>query len=384
MAKDRHSPEAPDEPEQQLPALPVGRAQPPRAKVALRYVSDQEPGFTRVRRGKAFAYRQPDGQLLTDPSHLARIKALAIPPAYREVWICARPEGHLQATGRDARGRKQYRYHPLWQQQRDAQKFERMAAFGQVLPKIRARVVRDLKQFERNAKVTRVVVLATVVRLLDTTLVRVGNEVYRRDNGSYGLTTLRERHAAVRQGTLQLRFKGKSGVLHEVSVDDRRLARIVRRCQSLPGHELFHYVDEQGRVCPISSDDVNDYLRDIAGAEYSAKDFRTWHATVNALSLSCEACATCHEPGAERQPLTRILAEVACRLGNTPAVCRKSYVHPRVLELGGLMASHPQEAARIAARMAASKAKTPARHFSVEERRLLTFLRSSACLARLK
>lgn len=345
----------------------------------LRYVTDEQPGFQRIKRGKGFVYRQPDGALLKDEAHLARIRGLVIPPAYQDVWICRWPNGHLQATGRDAKGRKQYRYHPAWQQQRDAEKFERMAAFGQALPAIRRQVMSVLRAWKPGAPLTRLVVLATIVRLLDTTLVRVGNESYRRSNGSHGLTTLRDRHARFNHGALQLCFAGKSGVLHEVAVDDARLARIVRRCQALPGHELFQYRGDDGQLHAIRSDDVNAYLREMAGTEYSAKDFRTWHATVQALVLSCEACAA--DGGTLQQTLPRILAQVACLLGNTPAVCRKSYVHPRVLALGEMLASQPQEAARIAARLGRQKAglRGATRHFSVAEHRLLAFLRSGAC-----
>lgn len=376
MAKDSARHEAqPFEPDGQTAA----------AGPALRYVADTQPGFTRVRRGKGFSYRRADGSVLKDQDHLARIRRLVIPPAYTDVWICPWPNGHLQATGRDARGRKQYRYHPDWQAQRDSEKFERMAAFGQALPQIRRKVARDLRQFDQGAGVGRDVVLATIVRLLDTTLVRVGNDEYRRSNGSYGLTTLRNRHATAHSGTLKLSFPGKSGVRHEVSVQDARLARIVKRCQSLPGHELFQYEDEGGELHLIRSDDVNDYLRSAAGTAYSAKDFRTWHATVEALTLSCEASTSDDGAAHPRLALPRILAEVACRLGNTPAVCRKSYVHPRVLALGAMLASHPQEAARIASRLGSRRATTAQapRQLSAPERRLLAFLRSGACLASL-
>lgn len=322
----------------------------------------------------------PDGGWLQDEVHLERIRRLAIPPAYRKVWICRWPDGHLQATGRDARGRKQYRYHPDWHAQRDAEKFERMAAFGQCLPLIRARVNRDLAQFRSGQPVSRTIVLAAIVRLLDDTLVRVGNEEYRRLNGSHGLTTLRDEHATLKAGRLHLNFPGKSGVVHEISLDDARLARIVRRCQSFPGHELFQYQDHDGTLRPVRSDDVNAYLRDLAGSEFSAKDFRTWHATVHALNLSCEAC---FEASPCKQTMVRILADVARRLGNTPAVCRKSYVHPMVLDLGSLMASDPARARRIAGRIERSGQRAAdgahdGRHFSDAERCLLAFLRSSA------
>lgn len=351
------------------------------AAARLRYVTDQQPGLCRVRKGRGFAYRKPDGSWLKDTDELSRINRLAIPPAYKDVWICLWPDGHLQATGRDARGRKQYRYHPEWHAQRDQAKFERMAAFGRVLPRIRRRVASDLAAFERGAGACRAVVLAAVVSLLDTTLVRVGNEEYRRANGSYGLTTLRNRHATVRRSTISLSFKGKSGVLHKVSIDDRRVARVVRRCQGLPGHELFQYEDESGDLHPVKSDDVNAYLREIAGDDYSAKDFRTWHATVHALSLSCESCRPCRDaaPSQPRLAIAAILAEVACRLGNTPAVCRKSYVHPRVLDLGGLLSSDPQEVLRITEGLSAKEEQPRRRpaNFTEQEHLLLKFLESS-------
>lgn len=357
-----------------------GPAQPLDVDLAgsgLRYVTDGQPGFTRIRRGKGFAYRQADGSLLTDEVHLARIRALAIPPAYEHVWICRWPNGHLQATGRDARGRKQYRYHPDWHRQRDAEKFERMVSFGQALPAIRRHVAGVLNAWRPGEPVTRQVVLATIVRLLDTTLMRVGNEAYRRSNGSYGLTTLRDRHARFKNGALRLCFAGKSGVFHEVAVDDTRLARIVRRCQSLPGHELFQYRSDDGQRHAIKSDDVNGYLREVAGTDYSAKDFRTWHATVQALHLACQACVADARPCPGKLALPGILAEVACLLGNTPAVCRKSYVHPQVLVLGAMMVSQPREAARIAARLSRCKAgaRGATRYFSASEHRLLSFLR---------
>jgi len=291
----------------------------------LVYVSDAMPGIRRVRHGTHFRYRRPDGQALRDLAELKRIRRLAIPPAYEEVWICPHPQGHIQATGRDARGRKQYRYHADWRVARDADKFDRMREFGLMLPRIRARVKRDLAAPTGS----RASVLAALVRLLDTTLVRVGNDEYARTNGSYGLTTLRNRHAAVTGSVLRLRFRGKSGVSHEVSLDDPRVARIVRRCQAMPGQELFQYEDDSGQTHCLGSADVNDYLREITGAEFSAKDFRTWHASVHALQLFCSAA----DAGpVSKRTVNEVLEEVAQRLGNTVAVCRKSYVHPGLLE----------------------------------------------------
>lgn len=307
------------------------------APPGLVYVSDDAPGIRRLRRGAHFSYRRPDGRPVREEAELTRIRRLAIPPAYTDVWICTSPTGHLQATGRDARGRKQYRYHPDWRVARDADKFDRMLAFGRALPKIRRRVTRDLAS-PIGSHPPRAAVLAAIVRLLDTTLVRVGNDEYARTNGSFGLTTLRRRHAALTGSKLRLRFKGKSGIQHEVALDDPRVAKVVKRCQAIPGQALFHYEDEQGQVHGIDSADVNDYLREASGEDFTAKDFRTWHATSHALALVAAAAADV-EPAAvssataAKSLANQILAEVAARLGNTIAVCRKSYVHPQVLAM---------------------------------------------------
>ena len=297
----------------------------------LVYVNDEAPGIARVRRGNGFAYRRPDGNPLRDADELARIRQLAIPPAYQQVWICTRADGHLQATGRDARGRKQYRYHALWRSARNETKFDRMFDFGAALPRIRSRVKRDLAA-PVGQRIERETVLAALVRLLDTTLVRVGNDEYARSNGSFGLTTLRSHHVTVRGSELALRFRGKSGVMHDVSLEDARVARVVKRCQSLRGQELFQCLDAAGETRALGSGDVNDYLRDASGGEFTAKDFRTWHASVLALQLWCEL-----DPAEAGQPTLagakRLLSEVAARLGNTVAVCRKAYVHPCVLAL---------------------------------------------------
>jgi DNA topoisomerase-1 len=246
---------------------------PDTAKAAgLRFVRDDRPGIRRVRRGERFRYVGPDGTVVRDEETLGRMRALAIPPAWRDVWICPQPNGHLQATGRDDRGRKQYRYHPRWRAVRDETKYDRVVAFGLSLPRLRARVEEDLAR----PGLPREKVLATVVRLLETTLIRVGNEEYARANGSFGLTTLRSRHVEVNGSTVQLAFRGKSGVRHRIDVRDARLARIVRRCRDLPGQLLFQYVDEAGETRGVDSADVNDYLRDAAGEEFTAKDFRTW------------------------------------------------------------------------------------------------------------
>lgn len=296
---------------------------------SLVYVSDEAPGWKRRRRGDSFVYLRDDGKPLRDAEQIARIRHLAIPPAYTEVWICPLPHGHLQATGRDARGRKQYRYHADWRSARDADKFERMLAFGAALPRIRARVKRDLASAV-GPQLGRDAVLAAIVRLLDTTLVRVGNDEYARSNGSYGLTTLRAKHAALKGSVLKLKFRGKSGVQHEVALDDPRVARIVRRCQALPGQALFHWQDEASATHEVGSSDVNDYLREASGAEFTAKDFRTWHGSVLAFDLWRHVP---DETPATARGANQLLAEVAARLGNTVAVCRKAYVHPRVLAL---------------------------------------------------
>jgi DNA topoisomerase I len=293
----------------------------------LVHVSDTAPGIRRRRSGNGFTYLDPSGRVLHDAATLARIRALAIPPAYERVWICPRPDGHLQATGRDARGRKQYRYHPAFRAQREASKFDRLAAFGRVLPRIREAVHAALEAGRTARTPTRELVLATIVRLLDTTFVRVGNDEYARSNRSYGLTTLRTRHAALHGSVLMLSFRGKSGRQHEVRIDDARVARVVRRCQQLPGQELFLWLDDDGASHAVGSGDVNDWLGQVAGERFTAKDFRTWHGSVQALALFGAGAVE----GAEPLRLNAVIAEVASRLGNTAAVCRKAYIHPDVL-----------------------------------------------------
>lgn len=298
------------------------------AAAGLVYVSDSDPGIRRLRKGKTFAYVRSDNRPLAAASELDRIARLAIPPAYEDVWICTNPRGHLQATGRDARRRKQYRYHPEWRIVRDDAKFERMVEFGEALPRLRQRLRRDLAQ----PGLPRDKVLAVIVSLLDATRVRVGNAEYARDNNSYGLTTLRNRHVEfIRDGRLLFRFRGKGGADHEVPVDDKRLARVVRRCHELPGQRLFQYVDEDGGRHPIDSDQVNAYIGGIMGADFTAKDFRTWGATLRAIALM--AATPLPEPFTERALKECIVAavkEVAAELRNTAAVCRKSYINPAV------------------------------------------------------
>lgn len=293
----------------------------------LVYVSDARPGIRRIRHGRGFAYRDATGKPVRDEASLQRIRSLAIPPAWTEVWICPSPHGHLQATGRDAKGRKQFRYHARWTALRDADKFSRVVGFSRVLPRIRRRVARDL----RRPGLSHEKVVATVVWLLETTLIRVGNDEYARDNRSYGLTTLRGRHATVRGSTVRLRFRGKSGKEVEAVATDRRVARIVKQLQELPGQELFSYFDESGAVRDITSEDVNAYLRETTGGDYTAKDFRTWAGTVMA------AAALRHVTGFEslaeaQRNVVQAIDSVARRLGNTRAVARRSYVHPHIVQ----------------------------------------------------
>jgi DNA topoisomerase I len=296
----------------------------------LRYVSVDDPGIRREKNGQGWVYLDPDGKTITDEAEIARIRKLAIPPAYRDVWICVDPRGHLQATGLDARGRKQYRYHPDWRAQRDSAKFERMVQFGEALPKLRRAIRRDLAL----PGLPQDKVLAVVVALLDSTLVRVGNVEYARDNNSFGLTTLRDRHVKfIRDGRAVLTFRGKGGIEHEVAINDRRLARIVRHCQAVPGQHLFQYVGLDGLRHPIDSDQVNGYLASAMGADFTAKDFRTWGATERAIALM--SCTPLPEEPSDAKLAACIMQTVktvAAELRNTPTVCRKSYINPAVFE----------------------------------------------------
>jgi DNA topoisomerase-1 len=296
------------------------------AKAAgLRYVSDVNPGIRRKRCGKGFAYIGVDGQPIRDPDEIARINALAIPPAYKEVWICPIANGHLQATARDAKGRKQYRYHPLWRVVRDQTKFTRMLVFSQSLPTIRQRLEQDLgvKGLPKQK------VLAAIVRLMELTRIRVGNEEYARTNQSYGLTTMQDEHVDISGSTLSFSFRGKSGVEHEIELNDKRLAKIVKRCQDLPGQDLFQFVDDQGEPQTVSSTDVNDYLREISGKDFTAKDFRTWAGTVLAASHLMELGAFTSQTTAKKN-MAQAVKAVASHLGNRPATCKKYYVHPAI------------------------------------------------------
>jgi DNA topoisomerase I len=314
-------------PANQAPATPSELVAAAR-HAGLHYVTDQRPGLGRVpSRGGAFDYFDPKGRRLRETESLQRIKRLAIPPAWRDVWICPDAAGHLQATGRDARGRKQYRYHPDWRKIRDETKYDRVIGFGRALQKIRRRVARDLAR----RGLPREKILATIVRLLETTLIRVGNEEYARDNKSYGLTTLQDRHAEIQSGKIIFKFRGKSGKQHVFDIRNRKLANIVKRCRDLPGYELFQYVDESGAPVDITSSDVNAYLREISGADFTAKDFRTWAGTVLAARALQEFEKFTSQSEAKKNLLQAVEA-VARMLGNTPAICRRCYVHPVVLE----------------------------------------------------
>jgi DNA topoisomerase-1 len=305
----------------------VAEAMDAAEEAGLRYVSDDRPGYTRKAKGEDFAWLGTDGKLIRDEQRLLRIKRLAIPPAWTDVWICPASNGHIQATGRDARGRKQYLYHERWREVRDENKYDRIISFGKALPKIRRRIARDLKPpgLPRNK------VLATVVQLLESTFIRIGNEEYARENKSFGLTTMKDRHVEVKGAKLRFRFRGKSGREHEVDVTDRHIAKIISKLQDLPGQDLFQYVDDDGKVGDITSQGVNEYLREITGEDFSAKDFRTWAGTVlTAIALNAQEKFENQKQG-EANIKTAISA-VAKILGNTPAICRKCYVHPAVLD----------------------------------------------------
>jgi DNA topoisomerase-1 len=337
-------------------------------KAGLRYVSDRKPGISRKKRGNSFVYRSPDGKPLRDKDALLRIRRLAVPPAWSDVWICSFEGGHIQATGRDARGRKQYRYHPRFRAAREETKYEKLFDFVAALPKIRAQCERDLSL----PGLPREKVLAAVVRLLEETLIRVGNEEYSRTNQSFGLTTLRDRHARIRGSEVLFRFRGKSGKEHNISLNDRRLAKIVKRCRDLPGDELFQYLDEQGQQHTVDSADVNAYLRAITGDEFSAKDFRTWAGTLlTALML--------HELGveatqrAQKRRIKEAIERAAERLGNTPAICRKCYVHPAVFVAYG--------EGRVVPRVAGAAARAGTR-LSADERAVVAFLRRQLAVAK--
>lgn len=304
-------------------AAPVASAK----AAGLRYVSNTTPGIRRKRAGKHFSYIGLDGKPIHDEEELQRIRALGIPPAWNNVWICPNPRGHIQATGRDAKGRKQYRYHPEWRAIRDETKYTRMIAFGKALPQIRERVAHDLSL----PGMSREKLLATVVRLLDTTSIRIGNEEYARENGSFGLTTMQNEHVDITGSKVQFHFRGKSGKEHSIDIKDRQLARIIKRCQDLPGHQLFEYLDEDNVLHTIESDDVNEYLQQITNEDFTAKDFRTWAATVIATCALQDLGAFESQTQAKKHVVSAI-EEAAKHLGNTPTICRKSYVHPEVID----------------------------------------------------
>jgi DNA topoisomerase I len=333
----------------------------------LRYVTDVSPGIRRKGIAGGFTYVGVDGKPIRGPEVLQRIRSLGIPPAWTEVWICPMPDGHLQATGHDAKGRKQYRYHPRWREVRDETKYSRMLAFGEALPLIRKHVEQDLAL----AGLPREKVLATVLQLLDTTRIRVGNEEYARANRSFGLTTLRDRHVDIAGAKLRFHFRGKSGKEHTVEVSDRRLAGIVKRCQEIPGQELFQYYDDEGQRRTIDSADVNEYLRRITGQDFTSKDFRTWTGTVLAIQ-ALQACGAGESAAQAKKAVVEAIKAVAAQLGNTPAICRKCYVHPAVIE-AYLEGSLLQMLQRL------SEPHTPHafQGLSPEEGRALAFLRQA-------
>jgi DNA topoisomerase-1 len=322
----------------------------------LRYTAANEPGYTRKRRGSGFAYFDAGGRRLKNPAVIARIRALAIPPAWTQVWISQSPQGHIQATGRDARGRKQYRYHERFRATRDAAKFEHILRFGETLPRLRRALSRDLSQDGLDKSK----VLAAIVELMQRTCVRVGNDCYAEANGSYGLTTLKDSHARISGAEVRFKFKGKGGKAHEVTLNDQRLARIVKRCRDVPGQRLFQYEDERGGYHPVTSSDINNYLREATGEPFSAKDFRTWAGTLLAVHVLGRA-----EPGATKaataRQVKRALARVSAQLGNTVAICRKSYVHPAVIDQysSGELRASVRRAVRAAQRHPIRGLKTP-------------------------
>ncbi len=342
-------------------------AEPEAAAIAasLRHVSDDAPGIRRRRAGPAFSYVALDGSPIRDKATLARIRALAIPPAWREVWICPIAHGHLQATGRDARGRKQYRYHADWNAVRAATKYERSVEFGRALPAIRARVAADLAK----TALPKEKVLAVVVTLLEATLIRVGNEEYSRDNKSFGLTTLQDRHVEIAGAKVRFRFRGKSGKTHEIELADRRLSRLVARCRDLPGQDLFQYVGDNGEPHAINSSDVNEYIREISGQDFTAKDFRTWGGSLLAARELLESRPV-DDDLAPKAALVAAVANVAARLGNTPAVCRKCYIHPAVL-------SAYEERKMYDRWCAERESAKPSEGFDRDEAALLRFLESA-------
>lgn len=334
-------------------------------RAGLRYVNDGMPGIRRQRRGRGFSYTDAEGSLIDDPQERERIESLVIPPAWTDVWICPLPNGHLQATGRDEKGRKQYRYHPQWSEVRGRTKYHRLLQFAETLPLIREQVDKDLAL----RGLPRRKVLAAVVQLLETTCIRIGNREYARDNNSYGLTTLRDRHVDVSGSTIHFRFQGKSGQAHEIDLKDRRLAAIVKKCRDIPGYDLFQYWDEAGERQTVASGDVNDYLREITGQELSAKDFRTWGGTLLAAMALYDLGPYESQTEAKRNVVQAVKEAAAC-LGNRPATCRKYYIHPAVLDVyedGTLFEKLQRELAKAA--------EQPSSGHHPEERALMGILR---------
>ena len=333
----------------------------------LRYSSDTRPGIRRVKNGSGFKYVDPSGKVIRAAAELQRIRSLVIPPAWTNVWISPDPRGHLQATGRDARGRKQYRYHPRWREVRDQTKYHRMIGFAQALPDIRRRTSQALDR----AGLPREKVVAAVVQLLEKTLIRVGNDEYAKQNRSFGLTTLRDGHVEVKGSVVRFSFRGKSGVEHEVDLDDRRLARIVRQCRDIPGYDLFQYIDENGERQTIASEDVNAYLKEVTGEDYTSKDFRTWAGTVLAARMLKELDAFNSDAEAKKN-IVRAVESVAKRLGNTKAVCRKCYIHPAIFDayLDGSMLKTVAQRAKRAARSPQALSSGEAAVLALLQRRL--------------
>jgi DNA topoisomerase-1 len=331
--------------------------------MGLRYVRDDQPGFRRLGEAPDFRYVDAAGRPITDEQRLARIRRIAIPPAWTDVWICPHANGHIQATGRDARRRKQYRYHPQWRASRDETKFQHVIAFATALPALRRQIEEDL----RRPALDRRKVLAAVVRLLEITLIRVGNEEYALSNQSYGLSTLRDRHVRIEGKSLRFRFRGKSGVRHEIELADPRLARLVKRCQDLPGQELFQYQDADGAPMNLTSADVNSYIRELCGQEFTAKDFRTWGATVLAF-VALGSVERADSIAKQKQQINAAIDLVASRLGNTRAVCRSSYIHPGVIDAFA-------EGRLRAGDIDGDRVVLPLPDLDTEERQVLRFLR---------
>jgi DNA topoisomerase I len=345
------------------------------AKAAgLRYVNDTSPGIRRKRVGKNFSYIGLDGRPIHDKEELRRIRSLGIPPAWTNVWICAKSNGHIQATGRDARGRKQYRYHPHWREVRDETKYNRMIEFGEALPTIRLRVAHDLKL----PGLPHEKVLAAVIWLLDATAIRVGSAEYARENKSFGLTTLRNRHVDVAGSKIHFHFRGKSGKEHSVTVQNRQLARIIKRCQDLPGYELFQYLDDNGQRYTIESDDVNNYLREISGQDFTAKDFRTWAGTIFATSTLYEL-GTFETQAEAKKKINQAIDVAAAHLGNTKTICRKCYIHPGIIDayMEGNLLSRLEEQEKQATQPTKDAGNAGPGGLRPEEVNVLAFLKES-------